>query len=323
MSFFTKCSLCIGILSVFLLYVPFLELFIELEQYSMEDNMWKEWVDTKGSFLNLSLGQVHFILEGNEDAPLVVILHGISTSSVCMKNISKKLVEEGFRTLRFDFYARGHSSSPPLTIYNEELFVTQTIEILDALKSKKLISNEQYNSHHVVGWSLGGAVSLVYASEYPQRIRSALLIAPPGLPFDFPLIAYFALIPHIGELLQGKNLGRILLEERIPSAFVSPNNFMETIRGLKMLNYFHLHKEGFVDAYLSSLRNFKLHGLQNVYEKVGKEKFPVLFIWGDKDGTVPLHCGQEALKYIPRAELSIYPAGHLVFVEKQDEIKLK
>jgi hypothetical protein len=39
---------------------------------------------------------------------------------------------------------------------------------------------------------------------------------------------------------------------------------------------------------------------------VGKEKFPVLFLWGDKDKTVPLHCGQEALKYIPRAGVHRY-----------------
>jgi hypothetical protein len=100
MSFFTKCSLCIGILSVFLLYVPFLELFIELEQYSMEDNMWKEWVDTKGSFLNLSLGQVHFILEGNEDAPLVEGYLEIQISLGCdiTWNINKqRLYEEYFQ----------------------------------------------------------------------------------------------------------------------------------------------------------------------------------------------------------------------------------
>jgi len=80
------------------MYVPIIELLVELEQYSKEDVVWKEWTSPKGDFISLSKGDVHYILEGpNNNASLVLILHGISTSSAYMTNISKSLQNSGFR----------------------------------------------------------------------------------------------------------------------------------------------------------------------------------------------------------------------------------
>ena len=53
---------------------------------------------------------------------------------------------------------------------------------------------------------------------------------------------------------------------------------------------------------------------------MGKENFPVLFIWGDLDKTVPQSCMVAAKQLVPRAEFLVLPdAGHLVFVEKEEE----
>ena len=53
---------------------------------------------------------------------------------------------------------------------------------------------------------------------------------------------------------------------------------------------------------------------------VGKEQFPVLFIWGEKDATVPVTCLAEAKQLIPRAETLVYSdAGHCVHLEKGRE----
>jgi len=306
------------------MYVPVIEYLVELEQYSQEDAVWKHWTTAKGEFVSLSKGDVHYVLEGDAEEPLVIILHGISTSSAYMGNISKSLQQSGFRTLMIDFYGRGHSSSPVNVVHNEQLFVNQIVELLQKLNSIGKITSDQASHHHILGWSLGGAVALVYSSLYPERIRSATLIAPPGLPFDTGFAGRLVFIPYFGEFLQisefGQRVARALMEPRVPRAFVNPSNFTHIIRPLKMLMYYHLMKEGFLDAFLSSMRNFRLHELSPVYSQVGQEKFPVMFIWGELDATVPLQCGKQALQYIPRAELVVLPnAGHDVFIEKEPE----
>ncbi len=96
-------------------------------------------------------------------------------------------------------------------------------------------------------------------------------------------------IPYFGEFLQltelGKKIARALLETRIPKAFVNPLNFTGIIRPLKMLMFYHLSKDGFMDAFLSSMRNFKLHDLAPVYDKGEFDleilKIPLLILYLD------------------------------------------
>ena len=76
-----------------------------------------------------------------------------------------------------------------------------------------------------------------------------------------------AAIPYVGEFLQLGDLGRLILEARVPNAFVKPDLFLDSVRQHKMLSYWHLNKEGFTKSFLSSIRNFKLTELGHAYEK--------------------------------------------------------
>ncbi len=67
----TKGAFAVLLLGILLSYAPVIEFLVELEQYSEEDAVWKEWTSPKGDFIGLSKGNVHYILEGKPDAPLV------------------------------------------------------------------------------------------------------------------------------------------------------------------------------------------------------------------------------------------------------------
>lgn len=67
----TNGAIIVLLAGIILSYVPVIEFLVELEQYSEEDTVWKEWTSPKGEFISLSKGNVHYILGGKVDDPLV------------------------------------------------------------------------------------------------------------------------------------------------------------------------------------------------------------------------------------------------------------
>jgi len=218
-------------------------------------------------------------------------------------------------------YGRGHSDAP-ITAYSEYLFVNQTEELIRALEKKGILSPNQ--KFDFFGYSLGGAVAVVYSVSYPERIKSLMLMAPAGLPLKIPLMAGVSTWPGVGLIFKHTLLGRYILEARVPAAFARPNEFPDAIKDYTMILYQHLHKEGFFEALTSTLSHFSgllSRDLVEAYKKVGEAKFPVLLLWGSDDKTVPANCSIAAKEAISRAELVIFEnCGHVPQVEKQKEL---
>ena len=58
-----------------------------------------------GKFLATTRGTTHYVLEGPEDAPLLVVLqHGIGGALSLFDRIAADLVRQGCRVLRYEFY---------------------------------------------------------------------------------------------------------------------------------------------------------------------------------------------------------------------------
>ena len=74
--------------------------------------------------------------------------------------------------IAIDLFGHGLSSCPSVK-YNVDLFVYQ----IDALLTHLGIANDKIN---IVGFSLGGAVTVGYAARYPNRIDKIVLISPAG-----------------------------------------------------------------------------------------------------------------------------------------------
>ena len=85
--------------------------------------------EAPGSFAALSHGQIHYRLEGPENGPLVVLVHGFSTPNFIYQQNVEALNAAGFRTLRFDHYGRGWSDRPS-TKYDIDFYDTALVELL-------------------------------------------------------------------------------------------------------------------------------------------------------------------------------------------------
>jgi 3-oxoadipate enol-lactonase/4-carboxymuconolactone decarboxylase len=108
--------------------------------------------------------ELHHLLEGPEDAPVLVLSNSLGTT-LAMWDEQAPALSERFRLLRYDH--RGHGGSPvPAGPYTIEDLGRDVIALLDRLGVERF---------SFCGLSLGGMVGMWLASEAPERIHRLVL----------------------------------------------------------------------------------------------------------------------------------------------------
>ncbi len=257
-----------------------------------------------GKFVTIDNGQVHYKLEGDAAAPLVVLVHGFSIPNYIWDNTAKSLVQNGYQVLRYDLYGRGFSDRPDAT-YNRELFVTQLSQVVN-----KIAPDTKFD---LIGISMGGPIVADYAKSNPTRVKHLVLMAPLGLGVDIHIMG----VPVIGEYIAA--IGMVdSIEKKLKNNFYNPDkNFPDWSE-----KYSYQTKIiGFRRALLSSMREFAQHDQWQVYSELGQTELPVLLVWGKEDTIVPFSQYELIKQHIPNAKLvAIEDAGHVVNIEGADVV---
>jgi 3-oxoadipate enol-lactonase len=114
---------------------------------------------------NVSAVQVHRVVEGPEDGPVVVFAGSLGSDLRMWEPQVVPLLERGFRVVRYD--TRGHGASPvPPGPYDLEDLGADYLALLDDLGVAKA---------HLVGLSLGGMTGMWLGVHAPGRIASLVL----------------------------------------------------------------------------------------------------------------------------------------------------
>ena len=118
---------------------------------------------------------MHYLDEGDPAAEVVVFLHGSGPGASGHSNFKGNypaLVAAGYRCLIPDLVGYGFSDKPDDVDHPLSFFVECIKQTLDCAGVERCT---------VVGNSLGGAVALGLALEYPQLVEKLVLMAPGGL----------------------------------------------------------------------------------------------------------------------------------------------
>ena len=234
-----------------------------------------------GEFIELSDGIVHYEMAGPSSGQTVVLVHGLSTPYHTWDATFDALIEAGFRVLRYDLYGRGYSDRPN-TAYNADLFDRQLLDLLSALNVDKPVD--------LIGFSMGGAIIVIFADRHPAKVRNLGLIDTGGFPPRQTLAANLWQVPVVGELLT--------------CLYYRPEKHPG--RDSTQMRY-----KGFRRALLSTVRHGPVGDLAEIYRRVGEQKRPVLLIWGREDQTIPFDTHKRVEETIPHLEFhAIDEAGH-------------
>lgn len=112
---------------------------------------------------------VHYTVTGPDAAPVVLLLHGASFSSVTWQEIGTidTLVQAGYRVYSIDLPGFGQS---------------EATEIPTTKWLRKFLTAVEIESPIIVSPSMSGRFSLPLATEYPDLIAALVFIAPVGVP---------------------------------------------------------------------------------------------------------------------------------------------
>lgn len=202
------------------------------------------------------------------------------------------------RTLALDLPGHG-GSTKEVGAGDVAALQAATLDLMDALGVDKA---------HLVGHSLGGAISLALALDRPDRVASATLVCPAGLGPDISMeyIDGFLATGRARKL-------RPILEMLVADPKIVTSEMVEDVLKMKRLDG--------VEAALGKIAAACFAGGRQALQltpRLGELRVPVQVIWGEADRIIPPGHADRLPGTIKVTRLA--HAGHLAHMERSAEV---
>jgi len=121
-------------------------------------------------------GDTFMIVSGPEDGEPIILIHGMGSNAADWK-VNFAALASTYRVYALDIIGYANKSKPVKVFSDRAEFAEWITSILDALKIEKT---------HMLGYSLGGFLTVSYAIEKPERLKKIVLLAPAAtfIPFS-------------------------------------------------------------------------------------------------------------------------------------------
>ncbi len=272
----------------------------------MREDIENRWVEVEGLRICCLTG-------GEGNAP-VLLLHGggYDSASLSYKH-SIGPISEHQRVFAPDWPGYGQSDKPEME-HTTEYYVGFLGRLMDALGLEKA---------SLVGISLGGAISLGFSLQSPQRVEKLVLVDSHGLGGEIPGgVASFMLVrlPLLNRLMWAAlKRSRKLVAASLKTVFNDPQavtgNLVDEVHQL-------VKKPGMGQAWRSWQKNeIRWKGLRTSFvERLNELEVPTLILHGAEDRFVPVTWARRAHELIEDSELHVFPrCGHWLTLERPEE----
>jgi 3-oxoadipate enol-lactonase len=242
--------------------------------------------------------ELHHLLEGSEDAPVVVMANSLGTT-LRMWDDQAPALRDRFRLLRYDH--RGHGGSPvPPGPYTIEDLGRDVLALLDRLEVERF---------SFCGLSIGGMVGMWLAGEVPGRIERLVLCCTSA--HLGPLAdAYAARARTVREHGVAGISGTVLERWFTPAFRASRPEVVEwagrMLRGTPA--------EGYAGC-CEAIRDMDLR------DRLAEIRTPTLVVAGANDPAIPPDHAERIRDSVPEAHLMVIEgAAHLANVEQPEAL---
>ncbi|MEE9493562.1 MAG: alpha/beta hydrolase [Gammaproteobacteria bacterium] len=252
-------------------------------------------------------GKIYLQMRGNPQGPVVFLIHGLGDDASTIWQKTMKKLERDYFVATLDLPGFGKSSKAN-ELYSPENYVKVLHHI-----SETYFDQQPF---HLVGHSMGGAISLRYAATYPEDVKTLTLVDAAGILHRLAYTKYLAsmglkMFSGMGffDTNKASSLVELILSKADDIMRIDPSLLIQTptLRA-KVL------REN--PATISGLA-LVLDDFSTIPSKV---KAPTRIIWGEEDAVAPLRTGHVLNALIPDSSLHIIPqAGHVPIRTHADE----
>jgi pimeloyl-ACP methyl ester carboxylesterase len=248
------------------------------------------------------------LLEAGTGAAVVAI-HGLGATKASFLATVAALAPR-FRVIAIDLPGFGDSDKPVGAPYDARYFATAVVQLLDALELDRA---------HVIGNSLGGRAALEVGLRAPERVGRLALLAPsmawrrkrPWAPALRLVRPELGVLPHAPRAVVERVLDRFMPEARTGWAAAGVDEFLRSF----------LTPRGRA-AFYAAARQIYLEepeGEDGFWPRLRSLSVPALFVWGRRDGLVPLAFARHVSEAVPAAEHLELDCGHVPQMERPRE----
>jgi pimeloyl-ACP methyl ester carboxylesterase len=241
------------------------------------------------------------------EGPVLVLLHGITSSSRTWRAVMPALAET-HTVVAPDLLGHGESAKPRGD-YSLGAYASGVRDLLAALGHERAT---------VVGHSLGGGIAMQLAYQFPERVERLVLVNSGGLGREVSLLLRSATLPGAEYVLP------LLCKPGVRNAAGALGGMLGRV-GLRPNNDVMGVAEGFASLGEDDARRAFLHTVRAVMDIGGQRvnatdrlylaaHLPTLIVVGERDPMIPAAHGRAAHALLPASRLEVMPgAGHFPF----------
>ncbi|MEO5724692.1 MAG: alpha/beta fold hydrolase [Ilumatobacteraceae bacterium] len=240
--------------------------------------------------------RLHYEVLGRNGAPVVLMIQGLGADKHGW-DMQLYLLAMRYRVVAFDNRGAGRSDKP-FNSYSLEQMADDAVAVLDQIGVQ---------SAHVVGASMGGAISLLVASRHPQRVDSLVLACTAGRNHQWRR-----------ELLDGwataaTEQGMGAMTREAARWVIGPRSFRRLMPMFGWLGPLAMGRPA--HAFTAQVRAIVAHA-DPPPEMFASITAPALVIVGNQDILTPRGDSEELVEQLPNAELVVISgAAHGLMIE--------
>ncbi|MFM7262983.1 MAG: alpha/beta fold hydrolase [Acidimicrobiales bacterium] len=232
---------------------------------------------------------LHYEVIGFGRRPPVLFVQGLGAEKNGW-NLQRAALALRWRTIALDNRGAGRSEKPEGT-YDLEQMADDAITVLDAAG---------VDAAHVVGLSMGGAISQIIALKYPHRVRSLTLVATACRNHEWRE----ELLKSWADIARTQGMGA--LGREAARWTIGPRSFRRVLPALGWLGPMQLFNPA--RAFESQV-NAILRTDDSLSVELGNISCPTLVVVGNQDILTPRGDAEEIASLIPTAELVVISGG--------------
>jgi pimeloyl-ACP methyl ester carboxylesterase len=236
--------------------------------------------------------------------PVVVLVHGITSTSATWANLLPYLAEH-FTVIAPDLLGHGESAKPRGD-YSLGAYASGIRDLLIALGHERAT---------FVGHSLGGGVAMQLAYQFPEHCERLVLVDSGGLGREITPLLRAASLPGSEVVLP------LLVDDRILGIGRGVGRLLGRV-GLRVHTDLGEVLRGHASLSDGAARAAFLHTLRTIVDPMGQrvnasdrlylaQAIPFLIVWGERDPIIPVEHAYTAHRLVPGSRLEVFPdAGH-------------